>query len=502
MDISAYLPLLQNADAETRQMILSLAEQVARKKEIEECREHFLPFVKKMWPIFIPGTHHKIMADKFEQIANGTCKRLIINMAPRHTKSEFGSWQLPAWFMGKFPGKKVIQTSNTAELAVGFGRKVRDLIDEPGYQEIFPGTNLKADSKAAGRWNTDAGGTYYAIGVGGTVTGKGADLFIIDDPHSEQEARQADFNPEVFDNVYEWYTSGPRQRLQPGGAILVIMTRWSKRDLTARILERAAETGEKWEVIEFPAILPSGQPLWPEYWSLPELEALRRELPLPKWMAQYQQAPTSDAAAIIKREWWQKWPADKKLPEFDAILQSWDTAFTVNTRSNHSACTTWGVFEHPDADGRTVANIMLIDSFKDKLEFTDLKRKAKELVRFYNPDICIIEGKAAGGPLIAELRASGIPVSEYSPSRGNDKLARLNSVSDIFASGRVWFDPNEGNEETVEEVASFPGGSSDDLTDTVSQALIRFRQGGWVGTSQDDYDNDDTFELKRRRAYY
>ena len=177
----------------------------------------FMTFVKSMWPSFISGAHHALMATKFEEIASGKTKRLIINMPPRHTKSEFASYLLPAWYLGKFPNKKIIQCSNTADLAVGFGRKVRNLVDGDVYPKIFPNVALRSDSKAAGRWSTNANGEYFAIGVGGTVTGKGADLLIIDDPHSEQEAALAMGDPSVFDKVYEWYTSGPRQRLQPGG---------------------------------------------------------------------------------------------------------------------------------------------------------------------------------------------------------------------------------------------------------------------------------------------
>ncbi len=174
---------------------------------------------------------------------------------------------------------------------------------------MFSGITLSSDSKAAGRWNTNKRGDYFAIGVGGAVTGKGADLLIIDDPHSEQDAQQGQFNPEVYDRVYEWYTSGPRQRLQPGGAIIVVMTRWSLRDLTGQIMK---STGNKkgmdeWEVIEFPAIMPSGKPLWPEFWSMDELDALKAELPPTKWNAQYQQNPTSEEGALIKREWWREW---------------------------------------------------------------------------------------------------------------------------------------------------------------------------------------------------
>ena len=286
-DIPKILPLL--SEAEQRQLLYEL-EALQELKRKEGAQNKFLDFVNEVWPTFIGGRHHKRMAEAFERVANGTCKRLIINMPPRHTKSEFASYLLPAWFLGKFPHKKVIQTSHTAELAVGFGRKVRNLVDSEVYTRIFPGVSLQTDSKAAGRWNTNKGGDYFAIGVGGAVTGKGADILIIDDPHSEQEAALAQVNPDIYDKVYEWYTSGPRQRLQPGGAIVIVMTRWSLRDLTGQVIKSsAARGGDEWEVIEFPAILPSGNPLWPEFWSMNELDALRTELPNSKWMAQYQQ---------------------------------------------------------------------------------------------------------------------------------------------------------------------------------------------------------------------
>ncbi len=293
----------------------------------EEGQEDFMKFVTTMWPGFIHGRHHALMARKFEEIAEGKTKRLIINMPPRHTKSEFASFMLPAWFLGRFPGKKIIQCSNTAELAVGFGRKVRNLVDSEVYAKIFPNVALRSDSKAAGRWSTNANGEYFAIGVGGTVTGKGADLLIIDDPHSEQEAALASADPSVFDKVYEWYTSGPRQRLQPGGSIVVVMTRWSKRDLTGKILQAMTDRdGDEWEIIELPAILPSEKPLWPEFWSYDELSKLRIELPLSKWSAQYQQNPTSEEGALVKREWWMEWEAENP-PYCQFVIQSWDTAF-------------------------------------------------------------------------------------------------------------------------------------------------------------------------------
>ena len=488
-------------ESEQHQLLVEL-EKLAELKDKELAQEKFIAFVNKVWPSFIAGRHHARMAAAFEEVANGTCKRLIINMPPRHTKSEFASYLLPAWFLGRFPGKKVIQTSHTAELAVGFGRKVRNLVDSDVYKSIFPGVGLQADSKAAGRWATNHGGDYFAIGVGGAVTGKGADILIIDDPHSEQEATIAETSPEVYDKTYEWYTSGPRQRLQPGGAIVIVMTRWSKKDLTGQVLKSALQrSGEEWKVIEFPAILPSGNPLWPEFWPIEQLEALRNELPAGKWQAQYQQQPTSDVNAIIKREWWRVWEKDDP-PYCDFIIQSWDTAFLKTQRSDYSACTTWGVFYQDDDNGVQQANIILLNSFKKRMEFPELKSKAMEEYKSWNPDALIVEAKASGTPLLFELRAMGIPVQEYTPSKGNDKIARLNAVADIFASGRVWVPNTHWADELVEEVASFPSGEHDDLVDSTSQALLRFRRGGFIRLDSDEPEEIRYFKSKRNAGFY
>jgi len=492
---------LQKLPPDQKQEILALLSELEEVKGKEESRTDFLTFVNRMWPAFISGRHHKVMADAFERVANGELKRLIINMPPRHTKSEFASYLFPAWYLGRYPEKKVIQTAHTAELAVGFGRKVRNLINQEDFQEVFPGIELSSDSKAAGRWNTNKKGDYFAIGVGGAVTGKGADVLIIDDPHSEQDAAVGAYNPEVYDKVYEWYTSGPRQRLQPGGAIIVVMTRWSTRDLTGQIIKSATqrEGADEWEVIELPAVMPSGDPLWPEFWPIDQLDSLKAELPVSKWSAQYQQDPTSEEGALIKREWWQEWERETP-PPCDAIIQSWDTAFLKTQRADYSACTTWGVFHHPDENGDSIPNLILLDAYKEKLEFPDLKRAAYEKYWEYEPDQMIVEAKAAGSPLIFELRAMGIPVTEFTPSRGQDKIARVNAVSDLFASGIVWCPATRWAEEVVEECAAFPAGDNDDLVDSTTQALLRFRQGGWIRSSMDEWDDEPIY--RRPVDYY
>jgi predicted phage terminase large subunit-like protein len=367
-------------------------------------------------------------------------------------------------------------------LAVGFGRKVRNLVGSSDYQGIFSGVGLQSDSKAAGRWSTNKGGEYFAIGVGGAVTGKGADLLIIDDPHSEQEAMMGQFDVSVYDKVFEWYSSGPRQRLQPGGAIVIVMTRWAKRDLTGQIIDASVkkEGSGEWEVIEFPAIMPSGEPLWPEFWSIDELEKLKVELPISKWSAQYQQDPTSEEGALIKRDWWNVWEAEKP-PPCDAVIVAMDTAFSKTERSDYSACVCFGVFNHPNASGKPIPNLILLDAWKDKLEFPELKATTVQYYKDWNPDMFIVEKKASGAPLIAELRNAGIPVQEFTPTRATgDKIVRVNAITDIFASGVVWAPDERFAEEVVEECAAFPSGDHDDFVDAVTMALMRFRQGGFI----------------------
>ena len=487
-----------------REHLTRLLRELKHRADMELARTNFLAFVTQVWPEFIYGRHHARMAQEFEKVVSGECKRLIINLAPRHTKSEFGSYLLPAWFLGQYPKKKIIQCSNTAELAVGFGRKVRNLVASEVYQEIFPGVRLQADSKAAGRWNTSAGGDYFAIGVGGAVTGKGADILIVDDAHSEQEAAIAASNPEIYDKVYEWYTSGPRQRLQPGAAIIIIQTRWSLRDLSGKVLEAAKQRGsEDWKVVNLPAVLPSGKPLWPEFWSIEELEATRDAIDVSKWQAQYQQNPTSEEGAIIKREWWKRWPSETP-PETTHILQTWDTAFEKNQRADYSACITWGVFYHPDETGLMQANIIMLDAKRGRYEFPELKKVVLDEYKYWEPDSVIIEKKASGAPLIYELRAMGIPVGEFTPTRGNDKISRLNAVSDIVASGRVWVPNTRFADEVIEEIAAFPAGQHDDFVDCTSCALSRFRRGGFISTRLDKPDEIQEFRGRgsRRAAYY
>jgi len=466
--------------ADVRKEFMKLAIRLGEKKKESKIHSDFLTFVKHMWPEFIEGSHHKIISEKFNKLATGEIKRLIINMPPRHTKSEFASTLLPAWMIGKHPDLKIIQSTHTTELAVRFGRKAKNIIDSEEYKKVFK-TTLREDSKAAGRWETNSKGEYFAAGVGGAITGRGADLLIIDDPHSEQDA----LNAQALERAYEWYTSGPRQRLQPGGRIVLVMTRWNQKDLTGKLLNAQKESkADQWEVIEFPAILPNGKPAWPEYWKLEELEGVKASLSIGKWNAQWMQNPTAEEGSIIKREWWQTWEKEQ-MPQLHHVIQSYDTAFMKKESADYSAITTWGVF-YPSEDSGP--NLILLDAVKERFEFPELRRVAMEQYQYWNPETIIIESKASGLPLTYELRKMGLPVVNFTPSRGNDKHTRVNAVAPLFESGKIWAPDLKFAEEVIEECAAFPYGDHDDLVDSMTQAVMRFRQGGFIEHPEDEQD--------------
>ena len=458
--------------------LAQLMERAAILEKQQKAKDNFMDFVKMMWPSFIGGRHHQMVAEKLEAVAKGELKRLIINMPPRHTKSEFASYLFPAWMIGRRPDMKIMQATHTADLSIRFGRKVKNLMETKEYQGLFD-VRLRSDSKAAYRWETDDGGEYYAAGVGGNIAGRGADLFIVDDPHSEQDAMSLT----ALENAWDWYTSGPRQRLQPGGAIILVMTRWGENDLTARLLKQASRDpkADQWEVIELPAILDSGAALWPEYWKLEELEKIKASIPLTQWNAQYMQQPTSDTAAIIKREWWRPWTRDQ-VPRLQYVMQSYDTAFLKTRTADFTSIQTWGVF-YPE-EGHA-PNVILLDAKKGRWEFPDLKRIAYEESKYWDPEVILVEAKAAGLPLTQELRSSGLPVVNFTPSRGNDKHARMNSVAPLFEAGLVWYPETSWAEEVIEEMAAFPFGEHDDHCDAATQALMRFRQGGFLTHPED-----------------
>ena len=473
--------------------ILMLQERLSLLETQDKAKESFMEYIRYIWPGFIEGDHHRLIAEKLTRVAKGELKRLIVNMPPRHTKSEFASIYFPSWAMGLKPDMKIMQTTHTADLSINFGRKVRNLMDSDEYSKIFGEVSLASDSKSAGKWQTNKGGEYFAAGVGGAIAGRGADLLIIDDPHSEQDAMSIN----LLDSCYEWYTSGPRQRLQPGGAIVIVMTRWNTADLTGRLLYRQTEShSDQWEVVELPAIFEdSGNVLWPEFWKKEELESVKASIPVSKWNAQYQQNPTSEEGAIIKRDWWQLWEHDEP-PSCHYVIQSYDTAFSKKETADYSAITTWGVFQPQEGMGDA---IVLLDAQKGRWDFPELKAIAQEQYSEYQPDMVLIEAQASGTPLTHELRAMGIPVVNYRPSRGNDKMSRVHAVSPVFEAGMVWAPDRVFADEVIEECAAFPFAPHDDYVDTTTQAILRFRQGNFINLYSDEEEEE---VYRDKRAYY
>lgn len=761
-------------------------------------KDSFLDFISHVYPGYKVGPHHKKLARIFEEIEAGKKKRVIVNIAPRHGKSEMISYLAPAWFLGKNPQKKVIMASHTADLAINFGRRVRNLVGSESYRDIFPNVSLQADSKSASRWGTNFNGEYFAIGVGGALAGRGADLFIIDDPHSEQEAKQG--RADVFEPAWEWFQSGPVQRLMPGGAIIVVMcmtgdtpvlmadgtekplrdvrqmdkvatyedgkittsqvmnhrsngidsiftvqtrsgrivranerhpflvddagdrrwvrlkdlkpgmslvaatgahgpldlkpspdfathvkpephtigsilmpritrsgimgngkvrraldamgllwlkgfvrpaigsstsnntkpnrplnigvpsvsspatasqpsnmsawlqsvitaamsagshlvkrtrgrigtanfastiatiqersedcsatiatsrsgmekpriscaeplstysvtldpiveilpdgqeevfdlqiertenfianglishnTRWSKMDLTGKIVDHMTreEGTEEWEVVEFPAIL-NDKPLWPEFWQIEELLAKKASMDVRYWQAQYMQEPTSEEGALIKREWWQVWDKEDP-PNCEHIIMSLDAAQEKTNRSDFNALLTWGVFFNEETKNY---NIILLNAIKERLEFPELKQRVLEEYKEWQPDSFIVEKKSNGAALYQEMRRMGVPLSEFTPGKGQDKISRVNAVSDLFSSGIVWVPDRRWAWEVVEECNDFPSGTHDDLVDATTLALLRFRQGGFIRLPTDEPEQVKWFKSHRREAYY
>ena len=505
-DIQHMLENLDSFSSDEVAEIDRIVDELAVREQNELAFDDLIEFCKRMQPDYIVGKHHRILAGMLMSIERGDKDRICVNIPPRHGKSQLVSIYFPAWFLGRNPNKKVMMVSHTTDLAVDFGRKVRNLISTDEYSSIFPTVSLAADSKSAGRWNTSMGGEYYACGIGSSIAGRGADLLLVDDPHSEQDVINGNF--EVFEKAYEWFTFGARTRLMPGGRVAIIQTRWHMDDLTGRVTKDMVQNdrSDQYEVVEFPAILdlndkkgkPVQKPLWPEFFDLEALLRTKASMPTFQWNAQYQQEPTAEEAALVKREWWQSWDKESP-PACEYIIMSLDAAAETHNRADYTALTTWGVFFNEDINAY---HIILLNSIKKRLEFPELKELAMAEYDEWEPDSFIVEKKSAGTALYQEMRRMGLPIQEYTPHRGSgDKLARLNSVADIVASGMVWMPITRWAEEVIEEIAGFPFMSHDDLVDSTVMALMRFRQGGFIRLPTDEPEEIQYFRQKRGGYY-
>ena len=502
-EIRLMLDNLDSYSVEEQAEIEKIADILDSRKTAKACYNDLIEFCKHMQPDYKVGKHHRILANLLMDIAEGNKDRVCVNMPPRHGKSKLVSIYFPAWFIGRFPNRKVLMVSHTTDLAVDFGRKVRNIIDDDRYKQIFPTVTLAVDSKSAGRWNTNMGGEYFACGVGSALAGRGADLLLVDDPHNEQDIINGNFD--VFDKAYEWFTYGARTRLMPGGRVAIIQTRWHQNDLTGRVTGDMGknEDADQYEVVEFPAIFNQGtdneKPLWPEFFDLKALYRTKASMPTFQWNAQYQQNPTSEEASVVKREWWNIWEKEDP-PRCEYVIMSLDAAAESHNRADFTALTTWGVFFNEEEGCH---HIILLNSIKKRVEFPELKKLALEEYKDWEPDAFIVEKKSSGTALYQELRRMGMPVGEYTPHRGSgDKLARLNSVADIVASKLCWVPQTRWAEEVVEEIAGFPFMSNDDLVDSTVMALMRFRQGGFIRLPSDEPEEIKYFKSRRRGGYY
>ena len=506
-NISSFTP-------EEQVQIAAMVDELERRKHAKICQDNLLEFCKYMDPTYVVAPHHKKLAELLTQIAYGYKDRIAVSIPPRHGKSHLVSTLFPAWFLGKFPTKKVLMVSHTGDLAVDFGRKVRNIIADPRYTSIFPGINLAADSKSAGRWSTNHGGEYFATGVGAALAGRGADLLLVDDPHSEQDLLNGNFDE--LEKTYQWFAFGARTRLMSGGRIAVIHTRWHQDDLIGHLIRDGANNpkADQYEVFEFPAILTTKTPaespeeddkvvekaLWPEKFDLDALARTKASMPTFQWNAQYMQSPTGEEGAIIQRTWWQPWKKEDP-PECEFVIMTLDAAAEKTNRSDYTALLTFGVFSDDNlTDG--ASHIILLNAINVRVEFPELKDLAIREWKEWEPDAFIVEKKSSGTPLYQELRRMGIGVQEFTPHRGTgDKVVRLNAVADIIRSGMVWYpEGRRWAEEVIEQCVAFPFGSHDDMVDCVSMALARYRQGGFVSLPTDYKDRD--FYPARRVAYY
>lgn len=446
-------------------------------------RQNLGDFCREIYPPYQSPPHLLALHEKLERVERGECSRLMVTMPPRHGKSQTVSRLFPSWYMGRNPDKRIISTSYSGGLAGTFSRDVRNtLLDPTFHTALFPGITLAHDSKGVMSWDVASPhlGGMRTSGVGGGITGHGAHLFIIDDPVRNRQDADSE---RLRSSVWDWYTDTARTRLEPGGAIVLCMTRWHFDDLGGRLLRNMdAEDTEQWETIDFPAVATGpdelgreeGEALWPERYDVDALRGLRATVGARTWAALYQQQPTVNEGQIFPSDRWQVYDPNTIQWLNPYTIQLWDTAFKDSSGADYSACATWS----RDING----NCYLRDFWKGRPEFPELKRRMALQWDKWRPVQVVIEDKASGQSAIQELkRAGNVPVVGYNPD--TDKVSRAHSVTPYIEAGRVYI-PNSAEwlHDWLDEHEMFPMGAHDDAVDTTTMALTKLlREHGGAG---------------------
>jgi len=433
---------------------------------------NLLPYAVGQWAKYQPAKHHWALARKLEAVANGQIKRLMVFMPPRHGKSMLCSEFFPAWYLGKYPSNQIIAVTYAQALADDFGRKVRNLVSTPAHEMIFPKFRLSMDSQAAARFHTTQDGAYFAVGVGGALTGRGADILLVDDPIKGREDAESLV---IRQHLKDWYRAVARTRLMTGGAIVIINTRWHVEDLSGWLLREHAHEG--WDVLNLPALAEPGDPLgrkegealWPDRYPVSELANTRTALGSRDWASLYQQRPTAMEGSIFKIGDWQSLKLWSENPQtlIDSlnifkVVQAWDTAFKTGSQNDYSACATIGISKN---------KYYLLDMFRDRLEFPDLKRKIQLHQAKWHADSVIVEDAATGQSLYQELnRDTRIPLIAVKADR--DKVSRANTITATHEAGLIYLPENAPwFADFMDEISGFPNAPHDDQVDAFVYAM-------------------------------
>ncbi len=486
-------------------------------KITQDSKLDFITFVRKIAPILVSdwkmGRHIEVISEKLKQLESGEIKRLMVFLPPRSSKSVICSKLFPAWYIGRNPEHEILTVSHSDQLSSDFGRSVRDVVDSEEFQDIFKGVKLRTDVRAAGKWKTNQGGSYYAAGVKSQIAGRGAHIAILDDVMSEEDS----YSEAGRRYVKEWYPAGLRTRIMPNGSILIINTRYHYDDLCGWLLKQQDEYAiAPWEVIKIPAWLdeasaellqlPVGSSYFPEWKPSEVLEVDEQEIRASNgaryWNALYMQDPTPDEGGLIKKDWIQWWEYDEP-PTCEFIIQTYDTAFSTKTTADFSVIQTWGIFSQyeEDASGYETfqSHLILLGNIKGRFEYPELRRITQQLYHEYRPDVCMVEKKASGQSLIQDMRRAGLPVLEYLPDR--DKVARVHAASPMIESGRVWIPKNKKwSDDLLQEMLRFPNAAHDDQVDAMTMA-IHYMKESWHLSHPEDPEWDDP-PMKKKVAYW